>query len=255
MILCLDVGNTHIFGGVFDGDEIKLRFRHDSRGGITSDQLGIFLKGVLRENNIDARQIDIIAIASVVPAMDYSLRAACVKYFDMAPVLLEPATQKHLKINAPNPNELGADRLADCIAAMHYYPNKEIIVVDMGTATTIDIISAEQEYLGGAILAGLRLSMEALQLNTSKLSSVEIVKPITVIGRTTAEHIQIGLYYSQVGMIRELTQRITQEAFAGRQPIIIGTGGFAYLFEEEQIFTALIPDLVLHGIRLGITHA
>lgn len=251
MILCLDVGNSHIFGGLFENDEIKLRFRHDSRPSVTSDQLGVFLKSVLRENGFDSKSVTAIAIASVVPSMDYSLRSACVKYFDLSPFLLEPINNKQLTIDLPNPNELGADRLADCIAAMHYYPGKEIVVVDMGTATTFDVISADNRYLGGSILAGLRLSMDALQLNTSKLSSVEILKPQTSIGRTTAEHLQTGLYYGQIGMIKELTRRISDEAFNGRPPIVLGTGGFAYLFEKEGVFTAIVPDLVLHGIRLG----
>jgi type III pantothenate kinase len=251
MILCLDVGNSQIFGGLFANDEIKLRFRHDSRPSATSDQIGVFLKSVLRENGFDASSVSSIAIASVVPSMDYSLRAACLKYFDIAPFLLEPINNSQLTIDLPNPNELGADRLADCIAAMHYYPGKELVIVDMGTATTFDVVSADKRYLGGSIVAGLRLSMDSLQLNTSKLSSVEILKPNTAIGRTTAEHLQTGLYYGQVGLIKELTKRISDEAFQGRQPIVIGTGGFAYLFEKEDVFTAIIPDLVLQGIRLG----
>ena len=252
MILCLDLGNSHIFGGVFEKEEIKLRFRHDSRPSMTSDQIGTFLKIVLKENNIDPTLITQIAIASVVPSLDYSLRAACLKYFNMPPFFLEPLHNRHLTIDLPNPNELGADRLADCIGALHYYPGQELMVVDMGTATTVDLISADGHYLGGAIIAGLRLSMEALQFNTSKLSAVEIIKPLTAIGTTTAEHLQSGLYYGQVGMIKELTTRMKKEAFNDRMPVVIGTGGFAYLFEDEQIFTAILPDLVLHGIRLGV---
>lgn len=255
MILCLDVGNSQIFGGLFDNEEIKLRFRHDSRPSATSDQIGIFLKSVLRENGFDANVVTSIAIASVVPSMDYSLRAACLKYFDIAPFFLEPINNSQLIIDLPNPNELGADRLADCIAAMHSYPGKELIVVDMGTATTIDVVSAKREYLGGSIVAGLRLSMDTLQSNTSKLSSVEIIKPQTAIGRTTAEHLQTGLYFGQVGMIKELTKRISEQAFNGRQPTVIGTGGFAYLFEKEDVFTNVMPDLVLQGIRLGFENS
>lgn len=251
MILCLDVGNSHIFGGLFDGDEIKLRFRHASRHSVTSDEIGIFLKSVLRENGFDMAAVQSIAIASVVPSLDYSLRSACLKYFDITPFLLEPINTKQLTIDLANPNELGADRLADCIAAIHYYPNKELIVVDMGTATTVDVVSADRRYLGGSIIAGLRLSVDALELNTAKLSSVEILKPQTAIGRTTAEHLQTGLYYGQIGMIKELTTRISAQAFNGRPPIVIGTGGFAYLFESEGVFTHIIPDLVLQGIRIG----
>ncbi len=251
MILCLDVGNTHIFGGLFDRDEIKLRFRHNSRQNVTSDEIGVFLKSVLRENEFDPKLVDAIAIASVVPSLDYSLRSACLKYFNFSPFMLEPVNTRKLIIDLADPNELGADRLADCLAAMHYYPNRELIIVDMGTATTFDVVSAEGHYLGGSIIAGLRLSMDALQLNTSKLSSVEILQPQTAIGRTTAEHLQTGLYYGQVGIIKELTKRISDEAFYGRVPLVIGTGGFAYLFEKEAVFTHIVSDLVLQGIRIG----
>ncbi len=251
MILCLDVGNSQIFGGLFEKAEIKLRFRYDSRQSLTSDQLGVFLKSVLRENDIDPLCIKSIAIASVVPSIDYSLRAACVKYFNITPFILQHGVKTGLTNCYLTPSEVGADRIANAIAAAHYYPKRDLIVVDMGTATTFEVITAGNEYLGGAILAGMRLSMEALQNNTAKLSSVEIIHLDQVIGRTTRENLQSGLYFGQLGMIREITSRISVEAFAGRKPFVIGTGGFAYLFEKENIFSEIAPDLVLQGIRLA----
>jgi type III pantothenate kinase len=251
MILCLDVGNSQIYGGVFSNDELRLRFRHDSRQSVASDQLGVFLKAVLRENDIDATNISSIAIASVVPSLDYTLRAACLKYFNISPFFLQHGVNTGLTNCYTHPAEVGADRMANAIAASHFFPNQDLIVVDMGTATTFEVINKNKEYLGGTILAGIRLSMEALQSNTAKLSAVEIVQPSHAIGRSTRENIQSGLYFGQVGMIREITSRISQEAFAGRDPFIIGTGGFAYLVEPEGIFSTVLPDLVLHGIRLA----
>ncbi len=251
MILCLDVGNSQIFGGVFDNADIRLRFRYDSRQSLTSDQLGIFLKSVLRENEIDPNGIRSIAIGSVVPSIDYSLRAACVKYFNITPFILQHGVKTGLVNHYINPAEVGADRVANAIAASHFYPDKELVVVDMGTATTFEVITAKAEYLGGAILAGMRLSMEALQNATAKLSAVEINMPEHAIGRTTRENLQSGAYFGQLGMIREITSRISQEAFAGRKPFVIGTGGFSYLFEKENIFSTIAPDLVLHGLRLA----
>ncbi len=249
MILCLDVGNSQIFGGVFDEKEqIQLRFRHDTTYSSTSDQLGIFLKSVLRENGIDPKQIKRIAICSVVPPIDYSLRAACIKYFEIEPFFLEVGVKTGLKIKVYNPKELGADLVANAIAAVEQYANKNIIVIDFGTATTYSVITKQKEYLGGAILPGMRLSMNALQGGTAKLFAVEILKPKDVVGRSTEEHIQSGLYYGQLGVIREFIERVSKDYFANEKPVVIGTGGFAYLFENEKLFTAIVPDLILHGL-------
>jgi len=252
MILCLDVGNSQIFGGVFDGEKILLRFRYATQKGQTSDQLGIFLKSVLQENGIDCAAINQIAICSVVPSIDYSLRAACIKYFNHEPFLLQAGVKTGLKIKYRNPLEVGADRIANAIAAVKQFPQKNIIVVDLGTATTFCAINTEKEYLGGAILTGIRLSMEALSNNTAKLFSVEILKPESALGRSTIESIQAGLYYGQLGAVRELSKRIGEEVFAGEKFLLLGTGGFATLFEKEKLFHTIVPDLVLQGLRLAL---
>ncbi len=252
MILCIDVGNTQIFAGVFAGEKLLLRFRHDSRSKQSSDQLGIFLKDVLRENSIDSKKIKHISICSVVPQIDYSLRSACKKYFSIEPFVLKAGVKSGLKICYKHPQEVGADRIANAIAAIHKFPNRDIIIIDFGTATTFCAISADRSYLGGVITPGMRLSMEALQANTAKLSAVEIVKPKNVLGRTTADSVQAGLYYSQLAVMKEITQRIQHECFNDKKPLLLGTGGFAYLFSEENIFSEIIPDLVLHGLRMAL---
>ncbi|AMP90381.1 type III pantothenate kinase [Legionella pneumophila] len=250
MILCIDVGNSHIYGGVFDGDEIKLRFRHTSKVS-TSDELGIFLKSVLRENNCSPETIRKIAICSVVPQVDYSLRSACVKYFSIDPFLLQAGVKTGLNIKYRNPIEVGADRIANAIAATHSFPNQNIIVIDFGTATTFCAISHKKAYLGGAILPGLRLSADALSKNTAKLPSVEIIKTESVVGRSTIESIQSGVYYGVLGACKELIQRIHHEAFNGDKTLILATGGFASLFDRQGLYDHLVPDLVLQGIRLA----
>ena len=250
MILCIDVGNSHIYGGVFDGDEIKLRFRHTSKVS-TSDELGIFLKSVLRENNCSSECIKRIGICSVVPQLDYSLRAACVKYFATEPFVLQAGVKTGLNIKYRNPLEVGADRIANAIAATNSYPNQNIIVIDFGTATTLCVITAQKAYLGGAILPGVRLSVDALSNNTAKLPSVEIIKTDHVIGRSTIESIQSGVYYGVLGACRELIQRINQEAFSESKYLVLATGGFASLFDKQGLYDHLVPDLVLQGIRLA----
>lgn len=250
MILCIDVGNSHIYGGVFDGEEIKLRFRHTSQVS-TSDELGIFLKSVLRENGCSPEAISKIGICSVVPQIDYSLRAACLKYFSIDPFLLQAGVKTGLNIKYRNPVEVGADRIANAIAATHIYPNQNVIVIDFGTATTFCAINAQKAYLGGAILPGVRLSVDALSKNTAKLPAVEIIKIDNAIGRSTIESIQSGVYHGALGASRELIQRMKQEAFGTNKSLVLATGGFASLFDKQDLYDHLVPDLVLQGIRLA----
>ena len=250
MMLCIDVGNSHIYGGVFDGELIKLRFRHTSKVS-TSDEFGIFLKSVLRENNCDPDVIKTIGICSVVPQLDYSLRAACVKYFSCEPFSLQAGVKTGLNIKYRNPIEVGSDRIANAISAIHNYPNQNLIVIDFGTATTFCVITAQKAYLGGAILPGVRLSVEALSKNTARLPSVEIVKLEQVVGRSTIESIQSGVYYGVLGACKELIQRINKESFNNQGSIVLATGGFASLFDNQNIYDHIVPDLVLQGIRLA----
>ena len=253
MLLCLDVGNSHLYGGLFHNKEIKLRFRYPSKLGCTSDQVGIFLKNVLRENGLNPALIKQIAICSVVPDLDYSLRSACRKYFQKDPFFLQAGVKTGLKIKYRNPIEVGADRIANAIAACALYPKQNLIIADLGTATVFCALTANKDYLGGAILPGMRLSMNALQSNTAKLPPVEIIKAPQVIGRSTIESIQAGLYYGHLGVMREIIARIKQDYFADAQTTVIGTGGFSHLFEDAAIFNAVVPDLVLLGLYEAFT--
>jgi type III pantothenate kinase len=251
VILCLDVGNSHIFGGVFAGETLKLRFRHATMPNHTSDQLGVFLKNVLQENGLKGSLVKKIAISSVVPSMDYSLRSGCIKYFKIEPVFITPSIVPDLNINIDNPQELGADLITNAVAAFTEFPGRNIIIINMGTATTFCAISRHREHIGAAILPGMKLSMDALQMNTAKLVAVEILKPRNVIGKNSTESIQSGLYFGQLGAMREMISRMKKECFAAsdKAPVVIGTGGFSHIFESEKIFTAVLPDLILHGLK------
>lgn len=250
MILCIDVGNSHLYGGVFDDATIKLRFRHTSQAS-TSDEIGIFLKTVLRENDCAPESIRQIGICSVVPQIDYSLRSACLKYFSIDPFVLQAGVKTGLNIKYRNPLEVGADRIANAIAAVHYHPNQNIIVIDFGTATTFCAINAQKGYLGGAILPGVRLSVEALSKNTAKLPTVEIIKTDNVVGRSTIESMQSGIYYGILGACKELIRKINAEVFPENKALVLATGGFASLFDNQDLYDHLVPDLVLQGIRLA----
>lgn len=252
MILCLDVGNSQIYGGVFERDQMKLGFRRNSKQGSSSDEIGVFLRTVLRENAIDPTLIRRIVICSVVPDVVYSLRGACQKYFNIDPFFLQAGVKTGLQIKYRNPIEVGADRIANSIAATHLYPSQNLVLVDLGTATTFCAINKKKEYLGGVIVAGLRISMESLENKTAKLPAVEIVAKEETLGRSTVESIQSGLYYGHLGTLREISSRLQQECFPEEKAVIIGTGGFSHLFEKEKIFDAIIPDLVLKGLLISL---
>lgn len=248
MILVLDVGNSQIYCGVFDKKQLVTQFRHASTARTSSDELGVFLRGALRENSIDPELIDNIAISSVVPELIYSLRASCQKYFNIEPMLMRPGIKTGLKINYKNPKEVGSDRIADAVGAVKLFPDRNLIIIDFGTATTVCAIGKDRTFLGGTIMPGVRLAMEALEAKTAKLPSVEIKPTRAVIGKTTVDSIQSGLYWSNVGMVRELTSRITAEVFADDPPLSIATGGFANLFHREDLFDRVVPDLILIGL-------
>lgn len=252
MILSLDVGNTQIYGGVFEGEKMLLSFRKNSKSGSSSDEVGIFLRTVIKENGLDPKKIQKIVLCSVVPEVIYSLKGACQKYFGINPFILQAGVKTGLKIKYRNPLEVGADRIANAVAGTQMYPQKNLIIVDLGTATTFDAVTAERDYLGGSIIAGLRLSMESLEAKTAKLPSVEIVSRTEALGQSTVESLQSGLYYGHLGAMREIISKITDECFKGEKPVVIGTGGFSSLFEKEKIFDLIAPDLVLKGNLIAL---
>jgi type III pantothenate kinase len=252
MLLCLDVGNSQTYCGVYRDDELWVQFRRTSTPRSSSDELGVFMRSALRENGVSPEQITDIVICSVVPDMLYSLRSCCQKYFSLEPLIMRPGIRTGLKIAYKDPKEVGADRIADAMGAVKLYPDRNLIVVDFGTATTVCAISHERVFLGGNIIPGVRLAMDALEEKTAQLPSVEIVPVRSAVGRSTVESIQNGLYWSNVGMVKELVARMTAEVFADAPPLVIGTGGFAHLFDGQSIFDEVVPDLILEGLREAV---
>ena len=248
MIMALDVGNSQIYCGVFDDGELVVQFRRTSTVKGSSDELGVFLRAALRENGIDPNNVTQITACSVVPDINYSLRACCQKYFSIEPLILRPGIKTGLRIGYKDPKEVGADRIADAMGAVKLFPDRNLIVIDFGTATTVCAITRNREFLGGNIVPGLRLAMDALESKTAQLPSVEIKPVRSSIGRTTVESIQSGLYWSNVGMVKELVQRISDEVFGDDRPLVIATGGFCHLFNREKLFDRVAPDLILTGL-------
>jgi len=248
MKLCLDVGNSHIYGGVYQSDKALLTFRKASKMGSSSDEYGLFFRSVLRENGIDPNQVTEIALCSVVPEAIYAISAACQKYFDIRPFILQAGVKTGLKIQYRNPLEVGADRIANAIAGIDLFPDENLVIVDLGTATTLCAVGRGRSYRGGVILPGLKMSMQALESGTSKLGSVEITRMDTCLGRTTAASIQSGLYFGNLGALQEILHRIQLEEFDGQSPKVIATGGFASLFDGTSLFDLVVQDLVLRGL-------
>ena len=256
MILCLDVGNTQIFGGVYDGERLLLTFRRSSSTRASSDEFGLFLRGVLRENGVDPDGIRMAGICSSVPDVLHSLRNCFRKYFRFQPLLLRPGVKTGLKIRYRNPLEVGSDKIANALGGITRFPGRNLIIVDFGTATTLCAVSKNREYLGGIITPGIHSSMAMLESKTARLPAVEIVRPSAILGRSIVESIQSGLYYGTLGIVRSLAAMVTEENFlppdGTAKPVIVGTGGYGRLFVSEALFEAFIPELPLLGLRRAI---
>lgn len=252
MILTLDVGNTQITGGLFDEEKLVLQFRRTTHRETSSDELGIFLRSVIRENGFHWQKIERIGVCSVVPSINYSLSSALKKYFNKNALFIQAGIKTGLKLRYPNPKEIGADRIAAAIGAVGLYPNTDLIVIDMGTATTIDVVTAQKEYLGGAIMPGLKISVEALANGTAKLPMVEIAKPEHSLGNNTVEAIQSGIYYGHLGALKELCSQYEQNIFNGKKTYILATGGFSRIFESTGLYNENSPELVLLGIKKAL---
>src|SRR5580692_8440887 len=252
MLLTLDVGNSQIFAGVYDDEELKTTFRRTSSIRASSDEFGMFFRVILRENGVEPDQIDMAAICSVAPDAVHSLRNCFRKYFRFEPYLLQPGVKTGLKIRYRNPLEVGADKIANAIGALTRFPGRNLLIVDFGTATTLCAVSKEKEYLGGIITPGINISMEALESQTARLPTVEIIRPAEVLGRSTVESIQSGLYYGTLATVKALAAAVTKEHFAKERPFLVGTGGFGRLFEDEDLFDSFVPELPLIGLRRAV---
>ena len=250
MNLCIDVGNSQLHGAVYENDkDLVMQIRKESSYRVSSDEMGLFLVSALREKGIDAEQIRRIGVSCVVPEELFTLKMACREYFNTEPLFLESGVKTRLKIKTRNPLEVGADRIANAIAVTELYFDQNVVVVDFGTAITLDAVSEEKEYLGGSICAGLGLAMEALGTKTAKLPHVEIVNAEKALGKSSIESIQGGLYFGYLGLVKELVRRIGEEAFGKKRYRIVATGGYSLLYRDEKLFDDIIPDLVLQGVN------
>lgn len=252
MLLAIDIGNTNIVLGVFDGTALVQSWRLQTLRERTSDELGLLVGGLFANARIDPGRIQGVVLGSVVPPLTGTIGAMIQRYLSRPVLVVDPAGNTGMPIRYENPAEVGADRIASAIAAFEQYGTTRplpLVVCDFGTATTLDAVNAKGEYLGGAICPGVNISADALFQRAARLPRIDVRKPSTVIGRTTVGAMESGLFYGYVGMVEGLVRRMTDEL--GGQAICVATGGLAPIIAPEtQLIQHVDPDLTLQGLRI-----
>ncbi len=248
MLLAIDIGNTNIVLGLYQGKKLITHWRLATQAERTSDEYGVIISQLIDYAGFRGQQISSIAVSCVVPPMLTTTQELAEKFFRIDPLIVGPGIKTGMPILYENPKDVGADRIVNGIAAYEKY-HDACIIVDFGTATTIDLISKKGEYIGGAIAPGLSISLEALFQRASKLPRIEIVKPKEVIGRNTIHSIQAGIFYGYVGLVDGIVHRIQSEH--GCQAKVVATGGLAPLVASECSSIGEVDEfLTLDGLRV-----
>lgn len=247
MLIAVDAGNTHTVVGVFDGEHLVDRWRIATSADRTSDEHALLVSQFLAQHGLGFGDVSGVVVSSTVPRLTAVLRSLAERYVRVSPVVLEPGTRSGIPILYDNPRQVGPDRIANAVAAWDTHGGPTIMV-DFGTATTVDAISGKGEYLGGAILPGIEISLDALFARASALAWVELVEPRRVIARSTSESVQSGVLYGFASAVDGLVTRFQAEL---GPCTVVSTGGLAELLTP---LTATIghhePDLTLRGLRL-----
>ena len=248
MLLVIDVGNTNTSLGVYEGARLAAHWRLTTARSRTVDEYGVHARNLFALAGLDFQQITAVAVASVVPPLNFTLRRMSEVYFGQTPLFIDNTTDTGLEILYEPPSDVGADRIVDAVAARHKY-GAPCIVVDFGTGTTFDAINAAGQYLGGVICPGINISADALFERAARLPRVQIARPRTVVGSSTVGSIQSGLYYGYVGLVDGILRRMTEELGAGTR--VVATGGLAPLIATGVNLIETIDDtLTLEGLRL-----
>lgn len=248
MLFALNVNNTQIKVGVYEGSELKAHWRIATDLDKTDDEYAMILRSLLEYARQDVMRFDSAAISSVVPPLTDVFERLCERYFGVTPLVVGPGVRTGMRILYENPKEVGADRICNAIAVYEKYGGPAI-VVDFGTATTFSAVSADGDFLGGAIAPGIGISVDALVEHTAQLPRVEFSKPKSVIGRSTVTAMQAGILYGFVGQVDEIVRRMRAEL--GGRATTTATGGWAELIVDEcRCFDHLDPLLTLEGLRI-----
>jgi type III pantothenate kinase len=247
MLLTIDIGNTNITLGIFDGDKLRATWRLATGIHRLADEYGSLLLSLLQRQGLPTSKIIGAGLCSAVPPLVPIFQEVCQKYLGISPLVVEAGIKTGVRISIENARELGPDRVVNAAAA-HYLYGKPAIIIDLGTATTFDAISKEGDYLGGAIAPGIAIASEALFTRTAMLPRIELTRPKQAIGKNTISAMQSGIIFGYVGLIEGMVQRIEQEL--GNKARVIATGGYAQLLAQETPVIEIVnPDLTLIGLR------
>ena len=248
MLLAIDIGNTNVVLGVFDGERLRESWRIGTKTQITADEYAMILKDLFGFAGLDLGQIDGVIISSVVPPLLPVMAEVSRKYFSLEPLVVTAELRTGITLTYDNPGEIGADRIVNAVAAFKRFGGP-LIIVDFGTATTFCAVTKDGAYLGGAIAPGLKISAEALYQRAAKLPRVELSRPRTVIGKDTVSAMQAGILYGYAGLVDGIVERMKQELSSDAK--VVATGGLAGLVAPETTsITAVMPDLTLEGLRI-----
>ena len=250
LLLVADVGNTQTHIGVFEGDELVHEWRASTDARRTTDEWALVFAHFLQLEGLSFEgEMSGVAICSVVPRATQELREMTDRYFGFPPVVVEPGVKTGIAIVTDNPREVGADRIANAVGAHHLYPSEPTVIVDFGTAITVDAVSAKGEYLGGAIAAGIDTMATALFAATAQINRVELIAPPGAIGKSTTASVQSGIIYGTAGMVDGLVERVIKEL--GGHARVIATGGFASAMSQHcHRLDQVEARLTLLGLRL-----
>lgn len=248
MILVVDVGNTNIVLGLFEGKTLVHNWRISTNRQATADEYGMALFGLFNHKGMTLESVEGVIISSVVPPLMFALESMCRKYIDCEPLIVGPGMKTGLSVRYENPREVGADRIVNAVAALELY-GPPLVIVDFGTATTFCYIDEKSQYIGGAIAPGIGISTEALYQRAAKLPRIELVKPKSTVGRNTVTSMQAGIIFGYAGQVDGIVRRIKEEF--GTKPTVVATGGLAELIaEESRSIDVINPILTLQGLRL-----
>ena len=249
MILVIDVGNTNMTLGVYDGEKLEATFRLMSKTPRTSDEYGIMMTELLKSRGIGVEQLEGSIIASVVPDVMHSLVGGVVRYLNSNPLIVGPGVKTGIKIVTENPRAIGADRIVDAVAAYEKYGGP-ILVLDFGTATTYDLVTEEGEFAAGITAPGIRISSEALWTKTAKLPNIEIKKPDSILAQETITSMQAGLMYGQIGQTEYIIKKVKEESGIDNLKVV-ATGGLGRLIADEtDTIDVYDSSLTLDGLRI-----
>ncbi len=248
MLLAIDIGNTNIMLGVYNGEILEMWWRISTSRNQTEDEYGVIIRNLFQQTGLQAECITSMIISSVVPPLRFPLEKMAEKYFHLAPLIVGPGVKTGLNIVMDNPREVGADRVVNAVGGIELYGGP-LIIVDFGTATTFCAISEKEEYIGGSIAPGIGISTEALFQKAAKLPRVEIVKPRRVIAKDTISSIQSGIYYGFVGQVDGIVKHMFKEF--KQKPFVVATGGLAGLIaKESETIQEVNYFLTLEGLRI-----